>query len=113
MPMLETTMSEPEFPDSGWKILSSQVVFQGWLTVARDRLRKPDGGEMDYTYVASSDAAAVLADPATIVGPRTAAPGRGAPRALPGHVVQARSATTAPVARSVSPIPTTISPAAT
>jgi len=43
--MLETTMSEPEFPDSGWKILSSQVVFQGWLTVARDRLRKPDGGE--------------------------------------------------------------------
>jgi len=61
MPMLETTMSEPEFPDSGWKILSSQVVFQGWLTVARDRLRKPDGGEMDYTYVASSDAASVLA----------------------------------------------------
>ena len=38
-------------------VLASQVVFQGWLTVARDRLRKPNGDEMDYTYVASSDAA--------------------------------------------------------
>jgi ADP-ribose pyrophosphatase len=36
-------------------------MYQGWLTVMRDRLLKPAGGEMDYTYVASSDAAAVLA----------------------------------------------------
>ncbi len=54
-------MPEPELPDSGWQMLASQVVFQGWLTVTRDRLRKPAGGEMDYTYIASSDAAAVLA----------------------------------------------------
>jgi hypothetical protein len=59
--VLEIAMPEPELPDSGWQMLASQVVFQGWLTVTRDRLRKPAGGEMDYTYIASSDAAAVLA----------------------------------------------------
>ena len=54
-------MPELELPVSGWQVLNSRVVFQGWLTVARDRLLKPDGDQMDYTYIASSDAAAVLA----------------------------------------------------
>lgn len=54
-------MSEDERSKPGWQSVGSQVVFQGWLTVMRDRLLKPDGGEMDYTYIASSDAAAVLA----------------------------------------------------
>ena len=45
----------------GWEVLSSEVVYQGWRTLIVDRLRKPDGGEMEYTWMPGTDAAAVLA----------------------------------------------------
>ncbi len=50
-------------PQSGdpWQVLDSQTVYQGRLTVAKDRLLKPTGDEMDYTYLAGGEAAAVLA----------------------------------------------------
>lgn len=44
-----------------WQILQSEIVFQDWLTVVRDTLRKPDGSEMPYRYLAGRGAAAVLA----------------------------------------------------
>src|SRR5579859_5189521 len=44
-----------------WQTLGSELVFQGWVKVARDRLRKPSGDEMDYTYILTRNAVAVLA----------------------------------------------------
>lgn len=45
----------------GWSVIGSEVVFDDWITVVRDRLRKPDGGEMDYHYLRSKGSSAVLA----------------------------------------------------
>lgn len=50
------TAEEPK-----WQVLNSEIVFHEWLTVVRDTLRKPDGSEMPYRYLAGSGAAAVLA----------------------------------------------------
>jgi ADP-ribose pyrophosphatase len=44
-----------------WTVLSSEIAFQKWVTVVRDRLRKPDGNEMDYHYVQLGESASVLA----------------------------------------------------
>jgi ADP-ribose pyrophosphatase len=44
-----------------WSVLASEVVFDNWITVVRDRLRKPDGGEMDIHYVDSAGSSSVLA----------------------------------------------------
>ncbi|GAB3413721.1 NUDIX hydrolase [Flindersiella endophytica] len=44
-----------------WRVLGSEVVFDNWITVVRDRLRRPDGGEMDYHYLDSAGSASVLA----------------------------------------------------
>lgn len=44
-----------------WSVLTSEVVYDNWITIVRDRLRKPDGGEMDYDYLASTGSSSVLA----------------------------------------------------
>ncbi|MBM7791045.1 NUDIX hydrolase [Tenggerimyces flavus] len=44
-----------------WSVLASEVVYDTWITVVRDRLRKPDGGELDYHYLASAGSSSVLA----------------------------------------------------
>jgi ADP-ribose pyrophosphatase len=44
-----------------WQTLKSETVYQGWLTVVRDRVVTPAGAEADWTYVAANGAAAVLA----------------------------------------------------
>jgi ADP-ribose pyrophosphatase len=51
--------------DPQWRVLHSAIAHQSWVTVVRDRLQKPSGDEMDYTYVATKDAAAMLAFTAT------------------------------------------------
>jgi ADP-ribose pyrophosphatase len=44
-----------------WHVLHSDIVYQGRLTVMKDRLLKPTGHEMDYTYLAGKGASATLA----------------------------------------------------
>jgi len=44
-----------------WQIIQSQVEYKGRYTVLKDRLKKPAGDEMDYTYLSGVDAVAVLA----------------------------------------------------
>lgn len=44
-----------------WSVLASEVLFDKWITIVRDRLRKPDGTEMDYHYITSAGSASVLA----------------------------------------------------
>ncbi|MEQ4206044.1 NUDIX hydrolase [Actinopolymorpha sp. B9G3] len=44
-----------------WSVIASEVVFSNWITIVRDRLRKPDGGEMDIHYINSSGSSSVLA----------------------------------------------------
>jgi len=45
----------------GWKVLATDVFSVGWMRIVRDRLRKPDGSEMDYHYLASGNSSSVLA----------------------------------------------------
>ena len=47
--------------DSQWQIIQSQIEYKGWHTVLKDRLKKPTGDEMDYTYIVGGDVVAVLA----------------------------------------------------
>lgn len=44
-----------------WSVLASEVVFDNPITIVRDRLRKPDGSEMDYHYLTSLGSSSVLA----------------------------------------------------
>jgi ADP-ribose pyrophosphatase len=44
-----------------WSVLASEVLFNNPITVIRDRLRKPDGSEMDYHYITSAGSSSVLA----------------------------------------------------
>lgn len=44
-----------------WSVLASEVIFDAPITILRDRLRKPDGSEMDYHYLTSAGSASVLA----------------------------------------------------
>jgi ADP-ribose pyrophosphatase len=44
-----------------WNVLTSEVVFDNVITILRDRLRKPDGDEMDYHYITSLGSSSVLA----------------------------------------------------
>ena len=45
----------------GWDVLATEIAFQQRVTGVRDRLRTPCGAEMDYVWIAGSDAAATLA----------------------------------------------------
>ena len=47
--------------NSPWQIIRSQIEYKGRKTVLKDRLRKPTGDEMDYTYILGGNAVAVLA----------------------------------------------------
>ena len=44
-----------------WETLSSKVLHDGWVKFRLDRLRLPDGEEMDYAWVEGPAAAVVLA----------------------------------------------------
>ncbi len=44
-----------------WQVLSSEVVYEGRFRVVKDLLRRPDGGNQEYTWVPSDGAVAVLA----------------------------------------------------
>lgn len=44
-----------------WQVLHSEVVYKQRLTIVKERLLKPSGEEMDYTFVSTKGAAAVLA----------------------------------------------------
>ncbi len=44
-----------------WETISSKVLHDGWVKFRLDRLRLPDGDEMDYAWVEGPGAAAVLA----------------------------------------------------
>ncbi len=54
-------MNSDNTPNSSWQIIKSQVEYQGRQTVMKDRLKKPTGDEMDYTYITGGDVVAVLA----------------------------------------------------
>ena len=45
----------------GWKVASSEVVYDGRFKVIKDRLKRPDGGWMEFTWIPGGDAVAVLA----------------------------------------------------
>ena len=47
--------------EGSWQIIKSKTEYKGRQTVLKDRLKKPTGDEMDYTYIAGGDAVAVLA----------------------------------------------------
>lgn len=53
-------MSEPEH-GTEWQVLKSEIIFQDWVTVVRDMLRKPDGSVMPFRYVGGGEAAVALA----------------------------------------------------
>jgi ADP-ribose pyrophosphatase len=44
-----------------WELVSSEVVYDGRFKVLRDRLKRPDGGDNEYTWTPLGDAVAVLA----------------------------------------------------
>jgi len=45
----------------GWEVTSSELAYDGRFKVVRDQLTRPDGGTMEYTWIPSNHAAAVLA----------------------------------------------------
>ncbi len=48
-------------PSHEWSVLDSEVTSNSWITIVRDRLRRPDGSEMDYHYITSAGSSSVLA----------------------------------------------------